>query len=187
MKNIRKKLSKYIGKNIIVQFNRYPVDDTPVKGYVVSVGKELLLLHLENSSTMMLNGYAVIRLADISSYFVSTGFTARALHLLNQQPVIPTNIDISSWHNLFKSLEKYPTFVCIQREEVRPNRSYIGEIVKHKPKSVSIEMVDYSAVRRFVKRLRCKNITRVDIDSGYLTALTKLVAFEEDSVAPERS
>ena len=187
MKNIQKKLSKYIRKNIIVEINRDSLSDSSILGYVVGVGKELIMLHQVNNNALILNGYVIIRMEDISSYFVNTGFLARALKVLNQKPVIPANIDISNWQNLFKSLEKYPNFVCIQREKIRPNRSYIGEIVKCKPKSVSIDLVDYSAVRRFVKRLRCINITRVDIDSGYLTALTKLVAFEEDKVSTEAS
>jgi hypothetical protein len=179
---VKKKLrgiADLVGRDIVVNLDRKPIDDFTLAGFVVGLSTKLLCLHVIEGETLMLDGYAIVRLSDIRSYRVGKkAFIDRALRLLGRIPIAPDGFDLSGWEGLLTSVQsKYP-LVTISTEKDAPGCIFIGRLVKHSKRSVVIEAVDLDGHWDGRQEFAYKNITRVDFGDGYVDALVAVMADE---------
>lgn len=174
-------LAELVGSDTAVYLNRKPVDAFSLDGFVVGVSKKLLCLHVIDGKTLMLNGYAIVRLSNIRSYRTDeASFISRALRLLGRKPVIPDAFDLSGWGPLLSSVHPQYRLVMISTEKDAPGCVFIGKLVEHSARSVVIEAVGVDGHWDGRQEFACKDITMVDLGDGYVNALAAVMANEAD-------
>lgn len=173
-------LRDFIGQDTVVRVERKRFDEENLDGFVVGMSDVLLLLQPVEGDTLLLNGYSVVRLRDVSSWRVDPTFVTRALRLLGRKPVVPEGIGLSDWPLLLASAQqKYP-FLMIETEMKAPGCGFIGRVMKQTTRRIHLEEVDPRGYWAGVTKFACKDITQVGFDDGYTTALAALVAAESD-------
>ena len=172
-------IADLVGQDVVVRLNRKPLDEFSLDGFIVGISEKLLCLHVVDGKTLMLNGYAVVRLSDIRSYRVDeTAFIDRALRLLGRTSVAPDAFDLSGWGPLLASVKSQYPVVSISTEKNAPRCLFIGKLLKHSVKSVVIEAISVSGHWDGHQEFAYKDITMVDLGDGYVTALVSLIAYE---------
>jgi hypothetical protein len=185
VKDILKGLAKTVGQDILAQLDRKPIDDYLLNGFIVGMSDRLVLLHVVDGSTLILNGYAAVRLADIKRFSADDAFVYRALRLLDQKPVIPSGINLSDWRSLLTSAnEKYP-LIMIECEKKEPGCGLIGRVEKLTAREVRLKKIDSQARWIETESFQLRDITQVTFDNGYINALSLVAAHEATN--PEHS
>src|SRR5437016_3388372 len=72
-------IADFVGQDVVVRVDRKPIDENLLDGFVVGISDKLLLLHVVDGSTLLLNGYSTVRLSDIRAFRVDETFISRAL------------------------------------------------------------------------------------------------------------
>ena len=175
-------LADFVGQDIVVRIDRKPLDKFSLDGLVIGMSGRLLCLHVVDDKTLMMNGYAVVRLSDIRSFQVDeTAFIDRALRLLRRTPIVPEAIDLSSWGPLLTWVQSQYPLVTICTEQDAPGCAFIGKLVSHSARSVVVEAVSVSGHWDGQQEFAFKEITMVEFGDGYVNALTALIAHETSS------
>lgn len=179
---------RIIGSQYLVRFSRKPLDDDGLYGFVLAWSETLTLLHVLETATFTLNGYSVIRNADVSLYAVYDRpdyyFASRVLRLKGITPRPLPGISVASLPELLASVnEHYPLFT-IHRERVNDEVCNIGRLAAVTPKTFTLFEIDDCAEWDGPHRYRFEDVTKVDFGGGYEEALA-LVA-REDARAKSR-
>ncbi len=176
MKKRFRKLKSLVGTDFVISVYRKPLDKFSVEGFVVGVSDKLLLLQAVESHCLHLDGYAILRLSDISSYKVNTSFIPHALRLLGRTPVVPHDIDLSSWSELIASGQRKYPLVQIETEKRRPDCLFIGRVARQSRRIIALKTIDTKGRWDNTEKFALKDITQVRFDDGYMNALSHLVA-----------
>ena len=171
-------ITDLIGQDIVVRIDRRPIDKYPLEGFVVGVSGKLLLLHLVDGNTLLVSGYAVVRLSDIRSYRVDKTFVTRALRLIERRPVVPDGVDLTDWESVLTSLKNRFSLLMIEMEKKEPGCGFVGQIARQTPRYVKLEKVDTKGRWTKMERFAYKDITQIGFDNGYINALVHLVEHE---------
>ena len=169
-------IADFMGQNAIIRVDRKPVDEHLLDGFVVGMSDKLLLLHVVDGSTLLLNGYSAIRLSDIHSYHVDETFVTRALRLLDRKPIVPEGIDLSGWAELLASVQRKYPLVLIETEKKEPGCGFIGRVAKQTTRYAALEKINTKGQWDETEQFAFKDITQVEFDDGYVNALAHLVA-----------
>ncbi len=174
-------IADFVGGDTVVYLNRKPIDEFSLDGFVVGVSKKLLCLHVVDGKTLMLNGYAIMRLSDIRSYRTDeASFVSRALRLLGRKPITPNAFDLSDWETLLSSVQPHYPLVTISTEKDAPQCIFIGKLVEYSARSVVIEAVGVDGHWDGRQEFAYKDITMVDLDDGYVNALAAVMTDDAD-------
>lgn len=148
-------------------------------GFVIGMSERMLCLHVVDGKTLMLNGYAVVRISDIRSFRVDeTAFIDRALRLLGRTPMALNAIDLSSWGPLLTSMQSQYPFATIWTEKDAPRSAFIGKLVSQSARSVVIEAASVIGHWDGQQKFAFKDITMVDLGDGYVNALAAPIVHE---------
>ena len=169
-------LASFVGQDIRITLNRKSLAKRPIDGFVVGIGAELLLVHLEQACR--LDGYSAVRLSDIRSYTVDESFISRAMRLLKRKPVMPQGIDLSNWSQLLASSQRLYPLVVIRQEQKDPGCGFFGRMIELTPQYVVLEKVDTKGQWIESEQFAFTDITQVEFDDSYTQALAYLLAFE---------
>ena len=165
-----------IGRGELVQFHRSRIDanDSPWNGYVHGSSSELVLVQ-PLSDRLDLDGYCILRIADISDFaleYPRQEFHARALVAKRIAAAPPAPIDLSSIHSALRSIEAcYPLFV-VHRELEDPEVCEVGRLKFASSESYALRTMSPEAT--WVddpKYYSFSSITRVDFASEYESTL----------------
>ena len=164
-----------IRSQYLVRFERKPLDEDALYGFVLAVGETLTLLHTLETSTYTLNGYSVICNADVSRYAVYDRpdyyFDSRVLRLKGITPQPQPEISVASLPELLTSVARcYPLFT-IHREAVNNEVCFVGRLEGMTPKTFTLFEIDSCAEWEGPHRHRFQDVTRVDFGGGYEEAL----------------
>ncbi len=174
-------IADFVGSDTVVYLNRKPIDEFSLDGFVVGVSEKLLCLHIVDGKTLMLNGYAIVRLSDIRSYRTDeASFISRALRLLGRKPVIPNAFDLSGWGTLLSSVQPHYPLVMISTEKDVPRCVFIGKLREHSARSVVIEAVGVDGHWDGRQEFAYKDITMIDLGDGYVNALAAVMTNNAD-------
>lgn len=171
-------LAEFIGTDRIIRVNRKPVDQHWLDGVVVGFSARLLLLQLVDGSTLQLNGYSAVRLADVRGYKEDDTFVQRALRLLKRAPAIPEFVDLTDWLSLLKSIQPYYPLLMIETEKKEPGIAFVGRVTTLTARYVDFEKVSRKGYWEAPERFAFKDITQIEFGDGYVDALAQLVEHE---------
>jgi hypothetical protein len=150
------------------------------RGYVVDATDEHVLLHLV-SDDIRLEGYAVLRIADISevkSDFDEYHFIEKALNLRRMVPERPVLVDLKSIETILASISEHYSLMVVHRESVHQNEFHIGEVETICDKTFNLREIDHEAKWVGTKRIRFDEVTRIEFDGGYETALAQVAGLD---------
>lgn len=150
------------------------------RGYVVDATDDHVLLHLV-SDGIRLEGYVILRVDDITevqSDFEECQFIQKALQLRRMEPERPVLIDLKSIETILSSISEHYSLMVVHREEVGENQFCIGEVESIADKTFSLREIDHDAKWVGSKRIRFEEVTRIEFDGGYETALAQVAGLD---------
>ena len=157
----------------LVEFDRKPVTNYKLRGFVLAYSDILTLLNLFDPD-FYLNGYTVIRNDDVRRYRIldePSSFINRALKLKRIRPQPKPMVSIESMPELLSSANEGFPLITIHREKISDEVCYIGRLDKMTEKTFTLYEIDPDAEWEGVHRYRFSDITRVDFGGGYEEAL----------------
>ena len=159
-------------------------------GFVVGFSEDLLLFHALNPDTFRLNGYIVLRLEDVKEYraFDKPEFWRnRAVRGFGLKPVRPVGISLSSLPDLLESIAKRFPLITFHTERTKPDVCYIGSLLAKAEATFTIEDLDCNAEWTGPRRLKFRDITRIDFGGGYEEALAATAPRARDMLPGRRA
>lgn len=179
MVELKKKLSTAVSKKRLAQVERRNITAEMTHGFVLQASEDLVLF--QQTSDFLIDGYAVIRLKDITS--LKSGMCERFFEkmfrgegLMAQVGDCPA-IDLSDWKSLLKSLKKIGQNVIIECEGIDDGVFYIGKLVRVNQRSV--EILYFDALGKWDKEpstVRYDEITQVRFDEQYIKIFSKYLS-----------
>jgi hypothetical protein len=172
-------LSKVLGEHgltHLAQFKRSSRGMSRVTGFVVACSNELILLHCLDLDLFRLNGYSTIRVKDVSHYrfFDSSDcWQFRAAKLFRLVPKRPRCRKLAGVQEFLGSHIGEERLVTLHTEGLKRDACYIGPVVSVKEKTVTIEDLNCNAEWTGPRRLKLKDITKIEFGGGYEKALAK--------------
>jgi hypothetical protein len=143
-------------------------------GFVVDFSECFILFHVVDMDAFRLNGYSVIRRADVRKHraFDKREFWQyRAVRRFKLTPVRPAGVSLVSAPLLLGSIdEQYPLFT-IHPERTKSDVCYIGHLLSMNAGTFTIDDLNSNAEWSGPRRLKFKDVTRVDFGGGYENAL----------------
>lgn len=168
----RRLLARHKGKTL-VELCRRPKIDERIAGFVIDFSDTLILVHRLDWDTFQLNGYTILRDADVEQkrfFSRSTYWQVKAARKWKLRPQF-VSVDLSNWETAAKDIaSKYP-ILTVHRELRSPDSCWIGVPIKVSPISFQIENLDQNAEWTGPYRMETSDITRLDFDAGYERAL----------------
>jgi hypothetical protein len=146
------------------------------RGYVVDATDRHVLLHLVGDD-IRLAGYAILRVDDITEVkcdFDNCQFIQKALHLRRMTPERPVLIDLKSIETILASVSEHYSLMIVHREAVDQQEFSIGELESIGDKTFALREIDRDAKWVGSKRIRFDEVTRIEFDGGYETALAQV-------------
>jgi hypothetical protein len=146
------------------------------RGYVVDATDRHVLLHLVTDD-IRLAGYVILRVDDISevrSDFDQCQFIQKALHLRRMTPERPVLVDLNSIETILASISEHYSLMVVHREAMGQNEFSIGELDSIGDKTFCLREIDRDAKWAGIKRMRFDEVTRIEFDGGYETALAQV-------------
>lgn len=135
-----------LDQQVLVKVARTIRRSDRLAGFVVGIGKVWVLLALLDPN-MYLNGFAAIRLRDISKVkSPRTGsFVRRALELRGDWPPVGANVDLDGTAELVRTAAELAPLVTLHFERDDPTVCFIGKPVRFTRGSVRLMEVDPQA------------------------------------------
>jgi hypothetical protein len=152
------------------------------EGFVVDFSNSLILLHVLEPNTFLLNGYSIIRSENVRHYRVFDKreyWQNRAVRRFELSPVRPVGITLSSVPELIASVAKRYPLITIHPERTKPDICYIGPLLSMTEATFTIDDLDCTAGWSGPRRIKFSDATRIDFGGGYEEALA--------ATAPKRS
>lgn len=142
-------------------------------GFVVDGNDEFLLMQLVDDR-IKLNGYSLIRVSDITELNTEVEharFIEKALEIRKDSVERPVLVDLTDFNTILTSISQNFPLLTVHREEQDPETIYVGEVESVADKTVLIKEMNPDAKWDGTKRIHLEEITRIDFDGGYETAL----------------
>lgn len=168
----QRELRKSSGK--LIEIRRHIKGTKNTCGFVVDFTPEIILFHSLDWDTFRLNGYTAILDADIKDFRVfdrSTYWQHRAVKHYQLEPTPLPTVSIASLSALLSTVAAQFPFVTVHRERINPDVCYIGPLAKLSRETFTIEDLNYYAEWTGPRRIRFKDLTRLDFGGGYEAAL----------------
>ena len=180
--DVVKEIAKARRHTKMVICNRKCLEDAGCydRGYVVDANEKFVLLHMVTDD-IRLEGYVVLRLDDITEVkadFDNCRFIEKALHLRKMIPVRPALVDLNSMETILASVDEHFSLMVVHREAVDQSECFIGSLESIADKTFSMKEIDRDAQWCGVKRMRVDEVTRVEFNGGYETALAQVAGLD---------
>lgn len=146
------------------------------RGYVVDSNDQYVLLHIVDDR-VELDGYVLLRIEDITEVqceFDNYRFIEKALAIRKQEPERPVLIDLTSLVTALSSIDDIFPLLVVHREVVTDDRCWVGSIESLNDKTFTMREMNPDAKWSGSKRIRFDEVTRVEFNGGYETALAQV-------------
>jgi hypothetical protein len=160
-------------KNYLIEFDRRPQIYERIAGFVLDFGDSLILLHLLEWNTFILNGYIIVREQDINNYrvFGKPAYWQNKAARKNRLKPINPHISINSVEDSILSASKSFPLIAIEKELVADDKRFIGRPAEFTSKTVTIHRLSPNAEWTGKSRFNLTEITRIEFGGGYERAL----------------
>ena len=184
METVRRNMVVARRSRRVVEVWRRRVDRHPLRGVVVDVARELALLH-RMSDAIHLDGYAVVRMADVSR--VDTPgrgrFYGRALALRREKARLPKGINLSGMGSAISTAATLLPLVTLHRERISPDTCSIGRLGTLTEKSVTLRWLTPSAKwSGNSPRYRLADISLLEFGGEYEDALARVAGLRRPAI-----
>jgi hypothetical protein len=176
------KALKSEARNSLFQVKRKPLTEESLTGFVVAWSDSLILFHQLEDNVFCLNGYAAVRVRDVSEFRVFDSdehWQRHATKLKKLKPHVPDKVSVPDWSHLFETVSAGFPLVVISMEKKEPDVCYVGEVQSVSNTAVTTHDLDANCEWQKPKRFRFSDITMVEFGDGYSLALA--------ATAPKRS
>ena len=150
------------------------------RGYVVDASDRYVLLHLVTDD-IRLGGYVVLRIEDIFEVrtdFDEQGFIEKALNLRRMAPERPVLVDLNCIETVLASIAEHYSLMVIHREALNQPERFVGEIEAICDKTFNLREIDHDGKWVGTKRFRYDEVTRIEFDGGYETAIAQVAGLD---------
>ena len=174
-----------VGNKRLIEFDRRPKIYERIAGYVVGFSDSLILVHQLDWDAFILNGYCVIRIADVQKYRTfdkETYWQNRAARRKNFIAINPET-SVATWHIAISAVAKKYPLLCIEEEIKSEEKLCIGRLAAMTEKTVTIRGLDSNAEWCENSRFRYADITKVQFGGGYEVALALSLNLRKTSPA----
>ena len=144
-----------------------------IRGYVLAIGQTWMLM-AKTRDGGYLDGFTVLRVADVTKVREDPSFEARFLRHMDQWPPAGPSvpIDLSGPQTIIASAAALHTLVTLYTEQKWPDECYIGAPVDWDKNRVWLLEVDGQAHwERDMSPYRLKEVTRIEFGGDYEKAL----------------
>lgn len=151
-------------------------DDCYDRGYVVDANDRYVLLHIVDDR-IELDGYVILRTEDITEVqceFSNYRFIEKALAIRKMEPERPALVDLTDMSAALQSIDQHFPLLVIHREEAGGNERWIGSLDGVCEKTFTLNAMDPDATWSGPKRIRFEEVTRIEFNGGYETALAQV-------------
>jgi hypothetical protein len=162
----RRILKRHLGKTLI-EFCRRPQIEERIAGFVVGFSSELILLHRFDWNTYTLDGYTILRDADIKQKRIFSRKSYWQTKAIQKSKIRPHAllIRLASWEEAVGDIaQKFP-LIHVERE------CWIGFPIEVNSQKFVIDNLSPSAEWTGPYRMKTADVTRVDFGGGYERAL----------------
>lgn len=142
-------------------------------GYVVDASDDFIMLQLLDDR-ITLNGYSLLRIEDISEIETEvehTRFIEKALEIRKNAVKQPVLVDLTDITTVIRSIDQNFPLMTLHKEANDPDTCWVGSVDSVGEKTVTINEMSPDAKWNGTKRISFDEITRIDFDGGYETAL----------------
>lgn len=173
--DIAKKIATAKRYTQLVECYRGKLEDEDISdmGYVVDASDEFVMLQLVDDR-ISLNGYSLLRVRDITKLdteVTHARFIEKALEIRKKSVKRPVLVDLTDIATILKSIDENFPLMTLHKETVDPNTCWVGSVDSLGDKTVTINEMSPDAKWNGTRRLNIDEITRIDFDGGYETAL----------------
>lgn len=168
-------INEIISRKLLVEFNRKPLETSPLFGFVLACNDDFSLIQEFDRDSFILNGYNVFRNNSVKKYCVyddENYFLREAISLKKIKPKPVVNISIESWTEVLRSISENYSLIMIEREKLDNEVCNIGKLHKLKKKSFVLEEIDSSAEWSGTYDYKFKDLTKVGFDGLYANTLS---------------
>jgi hypothetical protein len=173
-RDVRAELDKAAQEQALVRVSRSIRRSDKLDGFVVGLGQAWVLLAVLDHS-IYLNGYAALRLGDVSRVALRGGpdsFVGRALAARGEWPPVSVDVDLGSVAELVRTAAEVATLVTLHIEEDDPTVCFIGRPVRFTSRSVRLlEITPQAEWEDRPNKWAFADVTRVDFGGRYEEAL----------------
>jgi hypothetical protein len=174
MTPVRENLERAQAEQSIVRITRGAFEAQGELGYVEALGEDLLLL-ARISDDLWFDGFAVVRIGDISELEAPheyADFVEEALRLREELSHAAPAISLESIGSAIRTAGRLFPLVVIHREEVEPETCRIGSVQKLTKDTLTLLEIGPDAEwEEAPSSVALEEITRVDFGGGYEEAL----------------
>lgn len=166
-------LTRTAGTDKIYEIDRSPMTTDPDEGYVVGAGADLILLQALDPN-LYLNGYSVIRVADIDQFRElddHDSFAHRALKLRNISPTPLPAVSLESIETALRSAAELYPLLSIHCEQIDNEVCFIGQLESLTETDLTLKLIDPGANWDETKTFDLLDITKIDFGGAYEDAL----------------
>jgi hypothetical protein len=158
----------------VVRITRGSFEAEGELGYVLALADELLLL-LRISNQIRFDGFAVLRIRDITELEAPhshSHFVEEVLRLRDESVAQAPGVELADIESAIRSAGKLYPILAIHREEADPEVCHVGAVASVRPESVSLFEIDPDAEwDEEPTEYSLSEITRIEFGGGYEEAL----------------
>jgi hypothetical protein len=171
---MRRNLENAQADQSVVRITRGAFEEQGELGYVEVLGEDLLLLAVI-SDDIWFNGFAVVRIGDISELEAPhecADFVEEALRMREESVSSAPEVSLADIGSAIRTAGRLFPIVVIHREEVEPDTCSIGKVLKVTKDTVTLLEIGPDAEwEAEPSSFSLEEITRVDFGGGYEDAL----------------
>jgi hypothetical protein len=181
-------IDEIIRRKLLVEFNRKPLEKTPLFGFILAWNSKFTLIHYFDRDLFILNGYCVFQNDSVKNFAVYDDpdyFLSEVITLKKIKPK-PANISIESWAEILQSVAENFPLIVIEQEKITDKVCHIGKLKKLQKNSFTLSEIDTSAEWDKSYSYKFENLTKVGFDGLYENMLA-FVAENRDRLNKKKS
>ncbi len=185
-RNYIRTLGSLIGTGAIIEVDRSPMTRFTLLGFPLEVSEEFMLLQ-NISDEYLLNGYSIIRMADVGGYRVLEDRGEMIRYVLERRypegylassPFASEELEDFSF---LESIHNHAPLITVHKEGIDDMVCWIGAVSSISEKTFTLRKVDVSGDWMDERgRYRYDDVTRIDFGGAYEEALWMYVSRDSE-------
>ena len=159
----------------LVNLKREGLDDS-LRGFVAAVSANLLVLSVVDLNCRF-DGAKVLETEAVAFLEWDTDFLRARARLIAESPTSPvrvTDIDLTSWESVIRTVAAREPIMTLHRERLDPSIFHVGTSVSIEGEYVRAQEVSVDGIISGHFALRLSDLTQIEFGDGYELALWQM-------------